>query len=64
MDRDFPGGPVVETSPSNVGVCGLGSYDPRCLGARIRNVKQKQYCNKFSRLYKWSTLKKKKKKKS
>ena len=25
MDRDFPGGPVVETWPSNVGVCGLGS---------------------------------------
>ena len=35
---DFPGGPMVKTSPSNVGVAGFypwsGSYDPTCLVAK------------------------------
>jgi len=50
---DFPGGPVVKTSPSNAG--GAGSIPSQ--GAKIshasrpkhQNIKQKQYCNKFNK---------------
>ena len=53
---DFPGGPVVKTSPSNAG--GVGSIPVR--GAKIlhasqpknQNIKQKQYCNKFNKDFK------------
>ena len=64
MNRDFPGSPVVKTSPSSAG--GLGSIPS--LGAKIsvaswpkkQKIKQKQYCSKFNEdLFKWSTLKKK-----
>ena len=64
---NFPGGPVVKTSPSNVGGAGWGcgfdpwsgNYHPTCLMAK--KLKQKQYCNKFSKdVKKWSTSKKKK----
>ena len=50
---DFPGGPVVKTSPSNVGVRvwslvgELRSHMPR--GQKNQNIKQKQYCNKFNK---------------
>ena len=55
--RDFPGGPVVKTSPSSLG--GVGSVVPR-RGAKIphalqpkhQNIKQKQYCNKFNKDFK------------
>ena len=54
--RDFPGGPVVKTSPSSAG--GVGSIPDR--GAKIphaprpknQNRKQKQYCNKFNKDFK------------
>ena len=50
---DFPGGPVVKTSPSNAG--GAGSIPGRGAGILCaswpenQNVKQKQYCNKFNK---------------
>ena len=54
---DFPGGPVVKTSPSNAG--GVGSIPGQ--GAKMphtswpqkqKNIKQKQYCNKFNKDFK------------
>ena len=60
---DFSGGPVVETSPSNAGgaylIPGweLSSHVPR----GQRNIKQKQYCNKFSKDIKMVNIRKKKK---
>ena len=64
--RDFPGGPVVGTSPSNAG--GAGSISDR--GAKIphasrpedQNVKQKQYCSKLNKDFKNGPHQKKKKK--
>ena len=66
--RDFPGGPVANTLPSDAGVVGsiLGwgtktqrPHMPRSQKQK-QNVKQKQYCNKINKgLKKWSTLKKK-----
>ena len=50
---DFPGGPVVKTSPSNAG--GAGSIPgprakiPRASQPKNQNIKQKQYCNKFNK---------------
>ena len=54
--RDFPGGPVVKTSPSNAG--GAGSLPsqrakiPHALQPKNQNTKQKQYCNKFNKDFK------------
>ena len=49
--RGFPGGPVVETSSSNPGVAGLipgwGTKIPHT--SKNQNIKQKEYCNKFSK---------------
>ena len=62
---DLPGGPLVKTLPSNVGVQfdpWLGSWNPTCLLAKHTHThtKQEQYCNKFNKdLKKWPTLKKK-----
>ena len=54
--RDFPGGPEVETSPSNAGgassVPGWKAKIPCALWPKIQNVKQKQYCNKFNKNFK------------
>ena len=53
---DFPGGPVVTTSPSNTG--GAGSIPgreakiPQALQPKSQNIKQKQYCNKFNKDFK------------
>ena len=54
---DFPGGPVVKTSLSNAGVAGSipgqGPKIPHALGLKkTRNIKQKQYCNRFSKDFK------------
>ena len=54
---EFPGSPVVRTSPSSV--CGDADLTPGW-GARIphasepkkQNIKQKQYCNKFNKDFK------------
>ena len=56
MARDFPGGPVVKTLPSNAG--GVGSVPGQ--GAKIlqaswpknQNIKQKQCCSKFNKDFK------------
>ena len=51
--RDFPGGPVVKTSPSNAGSAGLipgqGAKILHALRPKNQNIKQKQYCNKFNK---------------
>ena len=48
--RDFPGGPVVKTSPSNAGgagsIPGWGAKVPYASWTKNQNIKQKQYCNK------------------
>ena len=73
----LPGSPVVKTSPSSVGEVPVQSLvrelkshlsqDQKTKSERPKNqkVKQKQYCNKFNKDFKWSTSKKifKKKKK-
>ena len=54
--RDFPGGPVVKTLPSNAEGAGLipgrGAKIPHALGPKNQNIKQKQYCNKLNRDFK------------
>ena len=51
---DFPGGPVVKTSPSNAGGAGLipalGPKIPRASKPKKKkqNVKQKQYINAYT----------------
>ena len=37
---------------------GQGAEAPQALQLKNQTIKQKQYCNKFNRLFKWSTLKK------
>ena len=53
---DFPGGPVVKTSPSNAWGAGLtpgqGAKIPHALQPKNQNIKQKQYCNKFNKDFK------------
>ena len=50
---DFPGGPGVQTSPSNAGgvgsIPGWGAKIPHASGPKNQNTKQKQYCNKFNK---------------
>ena len=62
--NDFPGGPVVETSPSSGRVTGLipGQENkvPRASRPQNRNIKQKQYCNKFNKSFKMVHAKKRK----
>ena len=57
--RDFPGGPVVRTSPSNAEGAGLipsqGVKIPHALGPKNQNIKQMQYCNKFNKDFKNDT---------
>ena len=61
--RDFPGGPVVKTSPSNAGgvgsIPGWGARVPHALQPKDQNIKQKQYCNKFNKTLKMVHIKKK-----
>ena len=50
--EDFPGSPVVKTSPSNArgagSIPGQGARIPYALRPEYQNIKQKQYSNKFS----------------
>ena len=52
-DRDFPGGPMVKTSPSNSRraslISGQGSRIHMAQGQKTKNIKQKQYYDKFSK---------------
>ena len=63
--RDFPGGPVIKTSPSNAGdagsIPGWGAKIPHASWPKNQNIKQKQYCNKFSKDFKRMVHIKKKK---
>ena len=49
---DFPGGPVVMTSPLSAGGAGSspgqGAKIPHASWPKNQNLKQKQYCNKFN----------------
>lgn len=52
MLADFPGGPVVKTSPSNTSdvgsIPGGGVKIPHCLMAlKQEHKQQKQYCDKY-----------------
>ena len=53
---DFPGGPVVGTSPSNAwgvgSIPGRGAKIPHVLGPKNQKIKQKKYCNKFRKDFK------------
>ena len=53
---DFPGGPVVKTSPSSAGgagsIPGQGAKIPHASQPGNQKVKQKQYCNKFNKDFK------------
>ena len=64
--RDFPGGPVVKTSPSNAGgagsIPGRGAKIPHASQPKNQNIKQKQYCNRFNKDFKSGPHLKKKKK--
>ena len=56
ISRDFPGGPVVKTVPSNEwGTCliyFLGAKILHASGPKNQNIKQrKQYCNKFNNAF-------------
>ena len=54
--RDFPGGPVVKTSPSNAEGVGLipgwGTKTTHAWNPKSKNIKQKQYCNRFNKDFK------------
>ena len=56
---DFPGSPVVKTSPSNAEGVGLipgqGAKIPHALWPENQNIKQKQCCNKFNQDFKNDT---------
>ena len=65
---DFPGGPVVGTSPSNTrdvgSIPGRGTNIPHASQPHSktkRNIKQKQYCDKLNKDFKMFHIKKKKK---
>ena len=53
---DFPGCPVVKTSPSNAGdmgsIPGQGVKIPHASQSKHQNTKQKQWCNKFNKNFK------------
>ena len=65
---DFPGYPVVKTSPSSEreryasSIPGQGAKTPHAsMPKQTKNIKQKKYCNKFNKGFKNGPLKKKKK---
>ena len=62
--RDFPGSPVVKTSPSTARsvslISGQGTKIPHASWPKNQNIKQKQYCNKFNEDFKNGPRQKKK----
>ena len=64
---DFPGGPVVKTSPSSREgvdlIPGHGAKMPYALGPKKQNIKQKQYGKNFNKNLKMIHIKKSLKKK-
>ena len=64
ISQDYPGSPVVKTSPSKARGLGLTPSQGNASWPKNQNIKQKQYCNKFNEDFKkWPTSKYKKKKK-
>ena len=67
--KDFPGGPVVKSSPSSAegtgSIPGWRAKTVHTSGPKNQNIKQKQYCKKFHKDFKngphLKSLKKKKK---
>ena len=53
---DYPGGPVVKTSPSNArgaaSIPGWGAKIPHASRPKNQNIKPKQYCNKLNKDFK------------
>ena len=53
--RDFPGSPVVKTSPSSAegvgSIPGWGAEKPHASWPKGQNIKQEQYCNKFNKAF-------------
>ena len=51
--RDFPGGSLVKTLPSNAGdvssIPGQRVKIPHACWPKNQNIKQRQYCNKFNK---------------
>ena len=60
---NFPGGPVVETLPSNAGGVGLiPGYVAKISSAlqpKNQSIKQEQHCNKFDKDFKNGAYRKK-----
>ena len=56
--RTSPGGTVVKTSTSNARGVGLGAKIPQALWSKNQSIKQKQYCNKFNKDFKFGAYKK------
>ena len=56
MGQEFPGGPVIKTSPFNAEDMGSipdrGTKIPHALRPKNQNIRQKQYCNKFNEDFK------------
>ena len=55
-EGDFPGGPVVRTSPCSAGgagsIPGRGAKIQYTSWSKIQNIKQKQYCTKLNKDFK------------
>ena len=53
---DFPADPVIKSSLSNAGsvgsIPGQGDETPHASGPKSQNIKQKQSCNMFNKLFK------------
>ena len=59
--RDFPGGPVVKTSPSNTGAVGsIPGWGVKISHASQGKKPNNKYCNKFSKDFKNGPCQKKK----
>ena len=60
--RDFLGGPVVKTLPSNVRVVGLTPSQEAKITPnsqwKNQDIEQKQYCNKFNKDFTTTHIKK------
>ena len=52
ISQDYPGGPVVKTSPSKAGGSGLIPSQGNASWPKNQNIKQKQYCKKFNKDFK------------
>ena len=60
--RDFSGSPAVKTLPSHSAgagsIPGQGARIPHTSWPKNKNIKQKEYCNKFNKDFKMVHIKK------